>query len=59
MLHDADPVWLAIQVLQLFMAAVSQFVSRHGLKIEACHRNQPNKSKLVLLKPLLKLLTVI
>ena len=28
-------------------------VSRRGLIIEACHRNQPNKSKLALYKPLL------
>ena len=26
---------------------------RFGLRIEVCHRNQPNKSKLSLYKPLL------
>ena len=35
------------------MAAIVGIVSRHGLRIEACHRNQPNKSKLVLYKSLL------
>ena len=36
-------------------AAIVDFVSRRGLKIGACHRNQPNKSKLALYKPLLRL----
>ena len=35
------------------MAAVVGIISRRGLKIEVHHRNQPNKSKLVLYKPLL------
>ena len=35
------------------MAVVVSTVSRHGLTIEARHRNQPNKSKLVLYKLLL------
>ena len=34
MLNDMDPVWLAKQVLQLFMAAVVSIVSRHGLRNE-------------------------
>ena len=34
------------------MAAVVGIVSRRGLTIEACHKNQPNKSKLALYKPL-------
>ena len=35
------------------MAAIVSIVSRRGLRIEARHRNQPNKSKLSLYKPLL------
>ena len=35
------------------MAAIVNIDSRHGLRIEAHHRNQPNKSKLALYKPLL------
>ena len=37
------------------MAAIVDIVSRHGLRIEARRRNQPNKSKLALYKPLLRL----
>ena len=37
------------------MAAVIGIASRRGLRIEAHHRNQPNKSKLVLYKVLLRL----
>ena len=33
-----------------YMAAIVGIVSRCGFIIEAYHRNQPNKSKLVLLK---------
>ena len=35
------------------MAAIVGIVSRHDLRIEVRHRNQANKSKLVLYKPLL------
>ena len=35
------------------MAAVVDIVSRHGLSIDPCHTNQPNKSKLELYKPLI------
>ena len=35
------------------MAAIVDIVSRCGFRIEAHHRNQPNKSKLALYKPLL------
>ena len=35
------------------MAAIVGIVSRRGLRIEACRRNQTNKSKLALYKPLL------
>ena len=34
------------------MAAIVGIVGRHGLIIEAHHRNQPNKSKTALYKPL-------
>ena len=34
------------------MAAIIGIVSRHGFRNEAHHRNQPNKSKLALYKPL-------
>ena len=37
------------------MAAIFDIISRRGLRIEARHRNQPNKSKLALYKPLLRL----
>ena len=37
------------------MASVVGIVSRHGLRIKARRRNQPNKSKLALYKPLLHL----
>ena len=35
------------------MAAIVGIISKHGLRIEACRRNQSNKSKLALYKPLL------
>ena len=35
------------------MAAIVGIVSRRGLRIEVCRRNQANKSKLALYKPLL------
>ena len=28
------------------MAAIVGIISKHGLRIKACHRNQPNKCKL-------------
>ena len=37
------------------MAAIVGIISRHGLRIDVCHRNQPNKSKLVLPKLLIHL----
>ena len=48
MCHDMDPI-------QLYMPAVVGIVSRHGLSTDAHYRYQPNKSKLVLYKPLLSL----
>ena len=57
MFHDNDDMdpfdCMVKQVLQLFMADVVITVSRYGLRIEACHKNQPNKSKLALYNPLL------
>ena len=35
------------------MAAIVSIISRCGLRNEAHHRNQPNKSELALYKPLL------
>ena len=37
------------------MAAIVGIISRRGLRIEACCRSQPNKSKLALYKPLHRL----
>ena len=37
------------------MAAIIGIISRHGLRIEAHHRNQPNKTKLALHTLLLSL----
>ena len=37
------------------MVAIVSIISTHGLRIEVRCRNQPNKSKLVLYKPLLHL----
>ena len=37
------------------LAAIVGIISRHGLRIEAHRRSQPNKSKLALYKPLLRL----
>ena len=37
------------------MAAIVGIISRRGLRIEVCHSNQTNKSKLALYKPLLRL----
>ena len=47
------------QVLQLYMGTIVIIVSRNGLTthaIEVHHRNQPEKSKLALYKPLVSLL---
>ena len=55
MWHDMNFIWLVEQTLQVFMAAVISIVSRYGLINDPHHRNQPNKSKLALCKPLLLL----
>ena len=36
--------------IYLYITAIVSIISRRGLRIEACHCNQPNKSKLVLYK---------
>ena len=53
MWHDMDPCDWLNKFYSFYMAAVIVIISRHGLNIDACHRNQPtdNKSKLVLYKP--------
>ena len=34
----------------IYMVAIVNIISKRGLRIEACHRNQPNMSKLLLYK---------
>ena len=36
-----------------YMVAIFSILSRHDFEIKVCHRNQLNKSKLALYKPLL------
>ena len=50
---DMDPYDWLNKFCSFFMAAIVGIISRHGLTIKAHHRNQPNKSKLALYKPLL------
>ena len=45
---DMDTILLAKQVLQFHIISVVIITSGSGLIIEVHHRNQPNKSKLVL-----------
>ena len=40
------------------MAAIGGIVSRRGIIIEVCDRNQPNRNQPALYKPLLLTLTV-
>ena len=42
-----------------YMAAIVSNISRRGLAIEGYHRNQPNKSKLALYKPITFTVTVV
>ena len=42
--------WLN-EFYSFYMTAIVSIISRRGLKIEAQHRSQPNKSKLALCKP--------
>ena len=53
MWHDMDPYYWLNKFYSICMAAILSIVTRHGLRIEVHHRNQPNKSKLALYKPLL------
>ena len=48
MCGDVDPIKLDKQVLQLLLAAVVSIVTRCAPNTDTCHRNQPNKNKLVL-----------
>ena len=52
MWRDMDPYDWLNKYYSFCMAAIVGIASRRGLRIEAHHRNQPNKSKLVLYKPL-------
>ena len=53
MWHDMDPYDWLNKLCNFCMAAIVSIVTRCGLRIEAPHRNQTNKSKLALYKPLL------
>ena len=50
-------IWTSYNWLNKFYSfyvpAVVSIVSRHGLSIDACHENQPNKHKLALYKLLI------
>ena len=48
--RDMDPYDWLNKYYSFCMAGIVGIVSRHGFRIEACHRNQANKSKLVLYK---------
>ena len=39
---NMDPTWLVKQVLQLYMAAVIDIISRRGLCIDGYRTSQPN-----------------
>ena len=55
MWRDMDPYDWLNKYYSFFMAAIVGIISRRGFRIKAHHRNQPNKSKLVLYKPLIRL----
>ena len=55
MWRDMDPYDWLNKYYSFCMAAIVDIVSRCGLRIEVCRRNQTNKSKLALYKPLLRL----
>ena len=50
-----DHVWLVKQVYNFYIAALVGIISRHDIRIEAHHINQPNKTNLGMYKPLLAL----
>ena len=52
MWHDMDPYDWLNKSYKFYMAAVVSVISRRGLRIEAYHRNQQNKHKVALFKPL-------
>ena len=65
---EASNNWLAALITtydclnkfySIYMAAIVSIASRRGLSIDACHTNQPNKSKLQLYKLLIHFLVVI
>ena len=47
------PIGKASFTYILYMAAVVVIISRHGIESKAYLRNQPDKTKLVLYKPLI------
>ena len=53
MWHDMDPCDWLNKFCSFCMAAIFGIISRRGLRNQVHHRNQPNKNKLVLYKPLL------
>ena len=59
LLITSSLIWTAHDWLKKFnnfyIAAVVGVISRPGIRIETCNRNQPNKSKLTLCKLLLSL----
>ena len=56
MWHDMNPYDWLNKFYNFYMTAVV-IISKCGLRIEVCRINQPNKSKLVLYKPLLAFIT--
>ena len=53
MWHDMDPYYSLDKLYIFYMAAIDSIISRCGLRIEACCKNQINKSKPLLYNPLL------
>ena len=57
LLITSGVIWIPYDWLNKFhnfyMAAIVGIISRRGLRIKACHQNQPYNSKLALYKPLL------
>ena len=57
LLITSGMIWTSYDWLNKFysfyMAAVVDIISRHGLRIDARHTNQPYKNKLELYKPLI------
>ena len=53
MWSDMTPYDWLNEFYSFYVTAIVGIDSRHGLRIETHHRNQPNKSKLALYEPLL------